>query len=254
MPESAPRTGLLAAALVALGVTLAAGLAGGAYILGHQARQALGKQSITVKGLAEKPVTADQGSFSFTLNGSGATIADALANLRSQQPAVRDFIRVQGYSGPQIETGNETFEPVFRKDAEGRQLDEISHYRAHQPYRLTSRNVRQIATTEKALLNLQAGGLQLEAQPAQYLVSGLESIKMSLIGAATRNARARAEEFAKTGDTRVGSMVSAQQGAFYILPAQGESDAADDYGGAYDKSTIEKKARVVVTIVYTIGD
>ena len=46
-------------------------------------------------------------------------------------------------------------------------------------------------------------------------------------------------------------MRGASQGAFYILPA-GASTDVDDYGGAYDKTTIDKKARVVVTIEYAI--
>jgi uncharacterized protein len=46
-------------------------------------------------------------------------------------------------------------------------------------------------------------------------------------------------------------MRSASQGAFYILAPGGNSDT-DDYGGTYDKTTIDKQAKVVVTIVYTI--
>lgn len=55
----------------------------------------------------------------------------------------------------------------------------------------------------------------------EYLVSTLEKVKMSLIANATRNAYERASEFAKTGEAKVGTMKSANQGAFYILPARG---------------------------------
>ena len=53
------------------------------------------------------------------------------------------------------------------------------------------------------------------------------------------------------GGVKVGAMRSASQGAFYILPESG-SDDDSDYGGAYDKATINKIARVVVTINYAI--
>jgi len=48
-------------------------------------------------------------------------------------------------------------------------------------------------------------------------------------------------------------MRSASQGAFYVLP-EGASTDVDDYGygGVNDKTTIDKKARVVVTIEYAI--
>jgi hypothetical protein len=47
-------------AVVILGVLLALGMSSAAFIFGIQAKQiGAGKQSIAVKGLAEKPVTAD---------------------------------------------------------------------------------------------------------------------------------------------------------------------------------------------------
>ena len=70
---------------------------------------------------------------------------------------------------------------------------------------------------------------------------------MSLIAAAMQNSRLRAGEFAKNGDVKVGPMRSASQGAFYILPASANSDVSD-WGGTYDKTTIDKIARVVVTV------
>ena len=75
---------------------------------------------------------------------------------------------------------------------------------------------------------------------------------MSLIAAATQNARKRAEEFVKQDHLQVGPMRSASQGAFYILAPGGENDN-DDYGGTYDKTTVNKIAKVVVTIVYSIA-
>jgi hypothetical protein len=74
---------------------------------------------------------------------------------------------------------------------------------------------------------------------------------MSLIGAAMQNSRVRAAEFAKNGDVEVGAMRSASQGAFYILPAGANADVSD-WGGTYDKSTVDKIARVVVTVDYRI--
>jgi hypothetical protein len=74
---------------------------------------------------------------------------------------------------------------------------------------------------------------------------------MSLIAAAMQNSRTRAGEFAKNGDVKVGAMRSASQGAFYILPAGADQDVSD-WGGAYDKTSVDKVARVVVTVDYGI--
>jgi hypothetical protein len=66
-----------------------------------------------------------------------------------------------------------------------------------------------------------------------------------------QNSRVRAAEFAKNGDVKVGSLRAASQGAFYILPAGANADVSD-WGGTYDKSTVDKVARVVVTVDYGI--
>jgi hypothetical protein len=108
-----------------------------------------------------------------------------------------------------------------------------------------------IEAAYKAIVQFQADGHPVTYSPPLFLVSNLEEVKMSLIGAATENAKARAEEFAKHGGIEVGPMRDASQGAFYILPAGASTDVGD-YGGAYDKGTIDKKARVVVTIQYSI--
>jgi len=65
-------------------------------------------------------------------------------------------------------------------------------------------------------------------------------------------AHVRAEEFAKTSNVKVGVLKSASQGPFYIQAPNPDADDSSDYTGSYDTSTIEKKARLVVTIEYAI--
>lgn len=236
-------------------LTLALGLAAGAYILGDQAKQAAaatGRTAITVKGLAEKEIQADRGELSITLLGHGATLPEALADLRQHRPALDTFVTTQGFTKADIEASNEAYEAVYQQDKEGRTTQVLDHYQSSQTLTLRSQDVRRITRADKAILGLQESGMAVRSGGAQYLVSGLENIKMSLIGAATDNAQARAEEFAKHGKAKVGSMRSASQGAFYILPRNGGDEGTNDYGGAYDKSTIDKIARVVVTIEYKL--
>ena len=132
------------------------------------------------------------------------------------------------------------------------------HYRQKQQgfagtqmIRVRSKDLARVAQAHKSIIQLAAEGKPVLYYAPQYLIQDLESVKMSLIGAATYNARQRAEEFAKVGRVGVGLMRSASQGAFYILPADSDGDVSD-YGGVYDKSSVAKKARVVVTITYGI--
>ncbi len=62
---------------------------------------------------------------------------------------------------------------------------------------------------------------------------------MFLIANATKNAHSRANEFAKAGGVKVGTIRSSSQSAFYILP-ESDSDDDCDYGGAYDTAPLIK--------------
>jgi hypothetical protein len=221
--------------------------------LGVQGKRAVsGQQSITVKGLAEKPIKADSAEWTLTVSVTQPTQAAALEQLAVERKVVEEFLLKQGFAAEDwtadVETLNPHYDEVFIKDVP-RQVQ--NGFDAYQNIRVTSKNLNKITTANKALLQLRAENHPVNAAPPSFLVSDLENIKMSLIADATKNARTRATEFVKQDGVQVGVMKSASQGAFYILPVGG--DAGDDsYGGVYDKSTIDKIARVVVTIVYNI--
>ena len=125
-------------------------------------------------------------------------------------------------------------------------------FEAAQSLTVNTPDLAKIQAASKAILQFEAEGNPVEHEQPLFMVSGLEAVKMSLIGAATQNAYLRATEFAKNGNAKVGAMRSASQGAFYILAADADAEV-DDYGGRYDKTTIDKLARVVVTIEYNIA-
>ena len=240
--------------LMVLGGLLALGLAAAATILGVQVgRIGSGRQSIVVKGLAEKPVRADLAEWTTGLSVHGETFAEALEKLRAERPALDRFLAERGFAREALTVNGESVVPKMedQETASGRVMMVQRGYDATQGITVRTADLAKVAAASRAILEWKAAGHPATFAEPHYLVSNLEEVKMSLVGAATRNARARAEEFAKNGNVRVGVMRSASQGAFYILAPGGGTDAGD-YGGAYDKTTIDKIARVVVTIEYTI--
>ena len=240
-------------AIVVLGLLLAIGMASAAFILGVQAKRAVsGQQSITVKGLAEKPIKADSAEWRIDFSVVDATQAGALQKLAVERKVVEAFLVKQGLEAntwlTEVEELRPHYDEVFEKDR-SRQVQ--NGFDATQSIFVSTKELAKITIAHKAILQLRVDNHPVVAQPPNYLVSNLEEIKMSLIADATKNARSRATEFVKQDGVKVGVMKSASQGAFYILPVGGET-MEDSYGGTYDKSTIDKTARVVVTIVYNI--
>lgn len=241
-------------AMTILGLLLAIGMSSAAFILGVQAKRAVsGQQSITVKGLAEKPIQADSAEWTITIGVTSDTQANALTALADELKVVQAFLDKQGLDQStwtiDVETIAPHYEEIFIKDMP-RQVQK--GFDAYQNIRINTKDLAKITAANKAFLQLKADNHPVNAQPPSYLVSNLEAIKMSLIADATKNARSRATEFVKQDGVKVGVMKSASQGAFYILPVGGADDSDNSYGGVYDKSTIDKTARVVVTIVYNI--
>jgi len=225
-----------------------------AAVLGYQVKQVGGgRESISVKGLAEKPIKADRAEWSITLQVQGATIADALTKLRKERPALDTFLTSGGFDGASVNESNESSDPNY-EEVEGRNgnLRQVQvGYVARQSLTVKTTDIPRVIAAARGIVQFQADGHPVSYGQPQFLVSNLEEVKMSLIGAAMQNARVRAGEFAKNGDVEVGPMRSASQGAFYILAAGANADVSD-WGGTYDKTTVDKIARVVVTVDYSI--
>ena len=242
--------------LIILGVLLALGLTVGAYLLGMQAKQiGGGRTSISVKGLAEKPVKADLAEWTLGIKVLGPTFADALKKSRAVFPELRQFLTSQGFDAASMRDTSETVTEHFvqEESARGNMRSVQQGFEAQQSVVLTTNDLAKVDAAYKAIVQFQADGHPVTYSRPLYLVSNLEEVKMSLIGAATQNAKTRAQEFAKNGNVQVGLMRSASQGSFYVLPDGGSTDVDDyGYGGVYDKTSIDKKARVVVTIEYAI--
>jgi hypothetical protein len=169
-------------AIIVLGLLLAIGMASAAFILGVQAKRAVaGQQSITVKGLAEKPIKADSAEWVVSVGVVADTQAAALELLAEERRVVEDFLTKQGLSNEawtvDVETIGPHYEEVFINDTP-RQVQK--GFDAYQNIRVTSKDLAKITAANKAFLQLRADNHPVTAQPPQFLVSGLEAVKMSL--------------------------------------------------------------------------
>ncbi|MGC8775324.1 MAG: SIMPL domain-containing protein [Chlorobaculum sp.] len=245
--------GKMSRAIVVLGTLLAIGLVLGAFVLGYQTRNiGSGRSSLVVKGLAEKPVKADNAEWQVTAKAFGQTFPETLQKLRQEKAALDGFISRYGFDKASLTEKAETVEPNFVSRQEGDNMITVQEgFVGRQTVVVTTSSLDKIIAASNGVMDYKASGHELEYQEPRYLVSNLEDIKMSLISAATENARKRALEFIKNSDTKLGAMRSASQGAFYILPNTADA-RTDDYGGVYDKSTIDKIARVVVTVEFRL--
>jgi hypothetical protein len=236
--------------LFLLGAALAFGVLGASDRLGTALRAMRESNSISVKGVAEMDLTSDRGSWWGSVRARAATLPEAYAALERSADALRAFVISAGIPNDSITIASVSISREMKRDAKGSPTNEVDSFVLTQSIGVNSTNVqiiRQIANDATALIKQ---GVEVESNDPVFKVSTLEDAKIRLLEQATANALERAKTLARGSGNAVGKLANASQGPFQIL-ARG-STSSSEWGGEYDTSTIDKTARVVVTLDYTV--
>jgi len=221
---------------------LAIGLIAGGYLLGNgllRAREA--DRSVTVRGLAEKDVTADLATWTISYSSTAPDLATAQSSVDRDTKEIRAFFKELGFPADALEP---TGVNVSHYTDDG-----VSNFTVRQRMTLRSTDIKRSQDAVKRQVELVRRGVVLEeGSGMSYTFTKLNDIKPEMVAEATKDARASAEQFAKDSGTSVGSIKDATQGYFSIDARDGDS------GGGWGVSdTPFKKVRVVTTVVFTIG-
>jgi len=238
---------LMKLAVVAL--ILALGMILSASILSKLFLRVRHEQAITVKGFAEAEVTSDIGQFSSSCTARGDSLKDAYDKLKVNRTVTLAFLKKMGLR--ENETVVDTIEiaKIAKRDAQGKEMNEIEYYDVSQRFTAISTNVVLIRDTASRITELIQEGLDIQASAPMFMVSDMKDTKLRLLAEATDDGYRRALALAKGSKGRIGALISAQQGVFQIT----ERHSTDTSGsGEYDTSSIDKSAKAVVTLEYAI--
>lgn len=229
--DSANRRWLASAAVLALGM-----VAGG-YLLGNglvRAREA--DRSVTVRGLAEREVTADLATWTIAYSATAGDLATAQADVDGDSGSIRAFFNELGFPVEEIQP---TGVNVSQYSDNG-----VPKFTVRQRMTLRTKDIARAQSAVRRQFELVRRGVVLEEGSGMaYTFTRLNSIKPAMVAQATKDARASAEQFAKDSGTTVGTIKNATQGYFEITARDGDS------GGGWGVSdTPHKKVRVVTTV------
>jgi hypothetical protein len=221
---------VVAALILTIGMIVGGYLLGNGLVRAHHADRA-----VTVRGLAERDVVADLATWDLSYSEQGGDLADVQARITQDTRAVRAYFERLGFPADALQPAG---------------AGVTQFYDNGQP-RVTINQRLQLRTTDiprarRAVadqFDLVKAGVQLQdGSKMNYSFTKLNDIKPAMVAAATKNARAAAEQFAKDSGTGVGGIKSATQGYFSIQARDGE-------GGGYGVAdTPFKKVRVVTTV------
>lgn len=222
---------IVAAAIVVFGLLLKAGLDN----FTNKDRR------VTVKGLSEIEVPADQVTWSITTAETGNDLQQVYANSSSVIRKITKFLTSNGIAAEDINVST----PIVTDN-------ETDRWNAdHIPFRFKIKTVLSVNSKEvdkvRGLISRQgellSQGIAIinseYSEPVSYSFVSFQEMKPRMMEEAIANAQMTAQQFAKNSGSKLGKIISADQGQFSI--------------NSKDENNPQiKKLRVVTTITYQL--
>lgn len=246
MSDSVAPRSLLAALVLALGVSAGGWLAGTGF-----ARMRTADRTVSVKGVAEREAQADLAIWPLRLVATDDDLGRANAALERNVQQVRAFLRDNGLDSTAAEITVQEFRVEDARTMGG--YSNTARYIIRQTLVVRSSNVNQVQAASQRVPELVRNGVVLSSGQEYggggptFVFTKLNDLKPAMIAEATARAREGAEQFAKDARSELSGIRTASQGVFEILPR-------DQAAGISEESQVTKRVRVVTTVVYGLND
>lgn len=204
-----------------------------------------GDRYVTVKGVAEKEVTADLALWPIRFAASGDTLEAAREQARSSRDGVMAFLSLQAISEDAVEL--QRLDVVDTQANPYQQENGARKVIINQVLMVRTEEVDKVRQAAQNVSDLVDSGVILSSDYGPtgptYLFTGLNRIKPEMISEATAAARESAHQFARDAEAELGGLRRANQGVFQIL-------ARDQAPGVTAEQQPFKTVRVVSTFDY----
>lgn len=205
--------------------------------------------SFAVTGSATERVQADlakiQGSVSRTVPTSA--LADGYAAAARDAETVKAFAVKHGVKADEVSFLAPAAYEQNVYDSNGRVIG--SNYVVSEQIVVSTPNVAAVTEIGRSFGDLAAQGVFFQSGGPEYYYAELAAERVKLLGAAIKDAKARAESIAASSGSTVGALRSATGGIVQVLAPN--STNVSDYG-TYDTSTVEKEIMVTVRAEFSI--
>ncbi|MEY4918227.1 MAG: hypothetical protein RL616_2140 [Verrucomicrobiota bacterium] len=243
MNESRPQLfGMLAGLFLAAGLVFAAMLGTSAWV------KIKNSQFVTVKGSVQKNIESDLAIWSGSFQAEAETLLEAQRGIQTNRALVAKFLDAAGVK-------KFTFTPIAieelkasQKSADGFVSQRTTGFRLSQSVSVESVDVDRLDKLDTTAL-LEQGMIFTVGAP-QFIYTKAGETKIEMLAAATKDARARAEQIAQQGGRGIAALHDADQGIFQITPVH---SVATSWEGNNDMSSRQKTMTAVVTATFLLN-
>jgi hypothetical protein len=228
---------------LALGFVAATAIAAGTW---KSVRGKPAQRKIRITGSAKKRIVSDLIEWTADVDAHAADRTAAYKLLHGEVDKAVEYLKSQGIKPneiqPQSATSEETFETQYIGTGPNRIEKKISTgFHAQQSIRVSSGDVARIERASREITSLAEQGLAISSDAPKYYYTRLGDLKVEMLAAAGRDARARAENVLRsTGGATLGKLLGADMGIINVNPANstGTSEEGNNDTTALDKDII----------------
>lgn len=175
---------------------------------------------VQVKGLSEREVYADLAVWPMNITLTGNDLKSLKKEIEKQNEEVYSFFLRQGFDKNELTKGianiNDSRANIYNSNSQNNEY----RYLAKSEFTVRTKEVKKIQKALIESLELISKDILLGSKntwrPIEYIFTGLNDLKPSMIEEATKNAREVAEKFARDSESQVGEIRIARQGLFTI--------------------------------------
>lgn len=207
-------------------------------------------RELSVRGSARQRVTSDQASWLITVQGEGATLAEAYAQIEAGEAKVRGLLTSAGFGAGEIESGAIETSVRYQRSPKGDPTNKVESYGLSRAVAVSSAKVELVASTAGQITKLLKENVQVLSSSPRYVYTKLPELRITLSGDAAKDARARAEELAGKAGCAVTEVRSINAGPIQVTQPNG-TDASGS--GSYDTSTIAKDVWMTVNATFVVA-
>ncbi len=205
--------------------------------------------TITSTGSSKVRVTSDSAKFtgSVVRTSSEYDLKGGYSKVAEDVKIIETFLKEKGLTEEEYSIQPVSVNEVYQYGEGSQNLPKKYEFR--QSIDINSKDIDKIEGVANSISSLVNKNVLFQSYGIQYLYSGLAEKRVELLGGAIQDAKARAQEVAKSSGGSIGKLKSSTGGVVQVLSPN--SIDVSDYG-SYDTSTKEKDISVTVRATFKL--
>ncbi|MEI6232535.1 MAG: SIMPL domain-containing protein [Planctomycetota bacterium] len=212
------------------------------------------EQTLQVTGSARRRIHSDLAVWRIRISSDAKELSEAYKALKEGDDKVTAFLTKHAFKPTEIAAQAVQTETIFKVEWRGKdnasrhETHDVESYNLSRYYTITSPRVDAVAGPAAAVTELIEQGVKIVSDAPNFYFSKIADLKVEMIGEASRDARARADQLVTNAGCTIAQVRHARMGVLQITQPN-STDVSDS--GIYDTSTIEKDVTSVVSL--TLG-